>query len=96
VSAACVECGHPREWHVYGPLGGGAPPVWCGHGSGPYEHGCHCRAFVEPTRGPGRPRLDDKRSPRGGFNDAEWSEVKRKAKAEGMTASAWVRARCGL
>ena len=49
-----------------------------------------------PTRGPGRPRIDDKRSPRGGFNDAEWAKVKALAKAEGMTASAWVRARCGL
>lgn len=27
----------------------------------------------------GRPPLDDKRRPRGGFNDAEWREVKRNA-----------------
>ncbi len=45
-------------------------------------------------RKPGRPRLEDKRKPRGGFSDAEWSRVKAKAKAEGLTAAAWVRARC--
>ena len=63
-----------------------------------------CIAFVPTsndrangaTRPRGRPPLADKRKPRGGFNDAEWAEVKRKAKDEGMTASAWVRARCGL
>ena len=60
--------------------------LYCGY------QGCSARA----RRGPGRPRLDDKRSPRGGFNDAEWAKVKAKAKADGMTASAWVRARCGL
>ena len=50
-----------------------------------------------PARRPrGRPPLADKRSPRGGFNGAEWAKVKEAAKAEGMTASAWVRARCGL
>ena len=58
--------------------------------------GGQCKAFAELARGPGRPRIDDKRSPRGGFNDAEWAKVKAAAKADGMTASAWVRARCGL
>ena len=47
-------------------------------------------------RGRGRPPLDDKRKPRGGFNDAEWAEVKAKAEAAGMTASAWLRMRAGV
>ena len=47
-------------------------------------------------RGRGRPPLDDKRRPRGGFNDEEWAEVKRKAEAAGMSAAAWVRLRCGV
>ena len=56
-----------------------------------------CDPYSEGGRRPaGRPRIDDKRSPRGGFNDAEWAKVKAAAKADGMTASAWVRARCGL
>jgi len=50
----------------------------------------------QPPRPRGRPRLDDKRKPRGGFNGAEWSEVQRKAEAAGMTAAAWVRLRCGV
>ena len=33
----------------------------------------------EGKRGRGRPPLDVKRKPRGGFNDAEWVEVKRNA-----------------
>ena len=41
----------------------------------------------------GRPPLDDKRKPRGGFNNAEWAEVKRRASEAGMTAAAWVRMR---
>ena len=53
-------------------------------------------AYGEAKRPRGRPHLDDKRSPRGGFNDAEWAKVKAKAEAEGITAAAWVRARCGL
>lgn len=57
------------------------------------EHGVRQRDFRRPR---GRPPLADKRKPRGGFNDAEWAEVKAKAKAEGVTASAWVRERCGL
>ena len=48
------------------------------------------------SRGPGRPPVEDKRKPRGGFSDAEWAEVKRQAREAGMTASAWLRSRCGL
>ena len=50
----------------------------------------------DTKRGRGRPRLDDKRKPRGGFNDVEWAEVKRQAKAAGMTAAAWLRQRAGI
>ena len=69
-----------------------------------YTGGVRCPACAEPAgepvddayrRGPGRPRLEDKRKPRGGFSDAEWARVKAQAKAEGLTAAAWVRARCG-
>ena len=49
-----------------------------------------------PKRGRGRPPLDDKRKPRGGFNDAEWREVKAMAADAGMTAAAWLRMRAGL
>jgi hypothetical protein len=49
-----------------------------------------------PPRPRGRPPLDDKRKPRGGFNDAEWAKVKASAAADGMTASAWIRMRAGL
>lgn len=48
----------------------------------------------KPRRG--RPPLDDRRRKRGGFNDAEWARVAVAAKADGMTAAAWVRRRCGL
>jgi len=45
----------------------------------------------------GRPPVEDKRKPRGlKFNAAEWSRVKAAADAEGMTAAAWVRMRCGV
>jgi len=50
----------------------------------------------EGKRGRGRPPLDDKRKPRGGFNDAEWLEVKAMAADAGMTAAAWLRMRAGL
>jgi hypothetical protein len=50
----------------------------------------------EGKRGRGRPPLDDKRKPRGGFNDAEWREVKAMAADAGMTAAAWLRMRAGL
>jgi len=49
---------------------------------------------VSDTKRPrGRPPVEDKRKPRGGFNDAEWAEVKRRASEAGMTAAAWVRMR---
>jgi hypothetical protein len=51
------------------------------------------RDFRRPR---GRPPLADKRKPRGGFNDAEWAEVKRDAASRGLTASAYLRALCGL
>ena len=47
----------------------------------------------QPKRPRGRPPVEDKRKPRGGFNDAEWAEVKRRASEAGMTAAAWVRMR---
>jgi len=56
---------------------------------------CAC-AFMRPKRPRGRPLLEDKRKPRGGFNDAEWAKVKASAAAAGMTAAAWVRMRCGV
>ena len=54
--------------------------------------GCSARA----RRGRGRPPLEDKRKPRGGFNDVEWAKVKRAAAARGQTASAYLRYLCGL
>jgi len=51
---------------------------------------------MRPKRPRGRPLLEDKRKPRGGFNDAEWAKVKASAAAAGMTAAAWVRMRCGV
>ena len=51
-------------------------------------------ARVSDTKRPrGRPPVEDKRKPRGGFNDAELAEVKRRASEAGMTAAAWVRMR---
>lgn len=73
----------------------GGKPDMCRRSPGlPDVFGAH--SWVDYGRPRGRPRLDDKRKPRGGFNDAEWAEVKAKAKAEGMTASAYLRALCGL
>ncbi len=52
----------------------------------------NCGGAGEPVpQGRGRPRLDDKRKPRGGFNDAEWEKVKALAAAAGMTAAAYLR-----
>ena len=60
-------------------------------------------ARVPKRRGPkpghgGRPPKapEDRRRPRGGFSDREWSEVQEQAEAANMTAAAWVRSRCGL
>jgi hypothetical protein len=50
----------------------------------------------EENRPRGRPPLEDKRKPRGGFNDVEWAKVKRAAAARGQTASAYLRYLCGL
>ena len=59
---------------------------------------CAC-AYLRPRskegvgRPRGRPPVEDKRKPRGGFNNAEWAEVKLRASEAGMTAAAWVRMR---
>ena len=100
ICAECARCGWDISEHESGPtrprpLSGCIRfvPVDSGLQGSRHVPGDGANAT---TRGPGRPRIDDKRSPRGGFNDAEWAKVKALAKAEGMTASAWVRARCGL
>ncbi len=54
----------------------------------------NCGGAGEPIRG--RPPVEDKRRKRVAFSDAEWTDVKRSAAQECMTAAAWVRARCGL
>ena len=43
----------------------------------------------------GRPRVQDKRRPRGnGFSDAEWTEVKRKAEDAEVSVAEFVRRAC--
>lgn len=53
-----------------------------------------CRSCFPPHPSPrprGRPRLDDKRKPRGGFSDAEWARVKACAAVDGVTAARFLR-----
>lgn len=48
----------------------------------------------KPRRG--RPPVADKRTHRVKMNDAEWAHCVAQAEADGVSAAAWVRARCGL
>lgn len=46
-------------------------------------------------RGPGRPPVEDRQKMRGiRFNDAQWAEVQKRAKAAGMKPTRWVRSQC--
>lgn len=51
----------------------------------------------DTKRGRGRPPVEDRRKPRGGFSDAEWAHCVSEAKKAGAKSTAsWVRERCGL
>lgn len=50
------------------------------------------RPASKPSRGrPPKPEAERRRVRGARFNDAEWAEVQRKAAAEGLSASAWLR-----
>ncbi len=73
----------------------GPADCWPCHLGPDHTGACEFRPL---QRKPGRPPIhdDDKRREQRIFSRNEWAHVKAQATQEGMTAAAWVRARCGL
>lgn len=108
--AICPDCGRDTNATFGYSTGEAVHPLECLCGWSGERSECTDAGLVladaggcsDPPRPRGRPPVADKRKPRGGFNDAEWAEVKVQAAEWGVcptcrgTVPPDVRSCCGV